>query len=72
MREGGVTREVSKMKVGDLVQNIRNPIVNKEAGEEMGIVVELSPGGSQFKIVLLGETKPYRNWKMVKTFEVIG
>ena len=60
------------MKVGDLVHNIRNPIINKEAGEEVGIVTELSPMGSQFKIILLGETKPHRIWKMVKTFEVIN
>jgi len=60
------------MKVGDLVQNVRNPVINKEAGEDVGIVVELSPMGSQFKIVLLGETKPHRNWHMVRTFEVIN
>jgi len=60
------------MKVGDLVQNIRNPIINKEAGEDVGVVVEMSPVGSQFKIVLLGETKPHRNWHMVRTFEVIN
>ena len=60
------------MKVGDLVQNIRNPITNKEAGEEVGVVTELSPMGSQFKIILLGETSPHRNWRMVRTYEVIG
>ena len=60
------------MNIGDLVQNIRNPVTNKEAGEEVGVVAELSPSGNQFKIVLLGETKPHRNWHMVRTFEVIG
>ena len=60
------------MKVGDLVQNIRNPIINKEAGEDVGVVVEMSPRGSQFKIVLLGETKPHRAWHFVRTFEVIN
>ena len=60
------------MKVGDLVQNIRNPITNREAGEEVGIVAEFSPMGSQFKIILLGETKPHLYWRMVRTFEVIG
>ena len=60
------------MKVGDLVQNIRNPIINKEAGEDVGVVVEMSLHGSQFKIVLLGETKPHRAWHMVRTFEVIN
>ena len=60
------------MKVGDLVQNIRNPIIGKEAGEDVGVVVELSPVGSQFKIVLLGETKPHRAWHFVRTFEVIN
>ena len=60
------------MKVGDLVQNIRNPIINKEAGEDVGVVVEMSPMGSQFKIILLGETKPHPYWHMVRTFEVIG
>ena len=60
------------MKIGDLVQNIRNPVTNKEAGEEVGVVTELSPSGSQFKIILLGETKPHRNWNFVRTFEVIG
>ena len=60
------------MKVGDLVQNIRNPIINKEAGEDVGVVVEMSLRGSQFKIVLLGETKPHRAWHMVRTFEVIN
>ena len=60
------------MKVGDLVQNIRNPITNKEAGEEVGVVTGLSPMGSQFKIILLGETSPHRNWRMVRTYEVIG
>ncbi len=60
------------MKVGDLVQNIRNPVTNKEAGEDVGVVVEMSPGGSQFKIILLDDSKPYRNWLMVRTFEVIN
>ena len=60
------------MKVGDLVQNIRNPVTNKETGEEMGVVTEVSPSGRQFKLVLLGDTSPHRNWRMVRTFEVIG
>ena len=60
------------MKVGDLVQNIRNPVTNKEAGEDVGVVVEMSSAGSQFKIILLGETKPHRAWHFVRTFEVIG
>ena len=60
------------MKIGDLVQNIRNPVTNKESGEEVGVVTELSPMGSQFKIILLGETSPHRNWRMVRTYEVIG
>ena len=60
------------MKVGDLVQNIRNPIINKEAGEDVGVVVEMSPRGSQFKIVLLGEINPHRAWHFVRTFEVIN
>ena len=60
------------MKVGDLVQNIRNPVTNKETGEEMGVVTEVSPSGRQFKLVLLGDTSPHRNWRMVRTYEVIG
>ena len=60
------------MQIGDLVQNIRNPVTNKESGEEVGVVTELSPSGSQFKIILLGETSPHRNWRMVRTYEVIG
>lgn len=60
------------MKVGDLVQNIRNPITNREAGEEVGIVMELSSMDWGFKILLLGETEPHRNWRTVKNYEVIG
>ena len=60
------------MKVGDLVQNIRNPVTNKESGEEVGVVTEVSPSGRQFKLVPLGDTSPHRNWRMVRTFEVIG
>jgi len=60
------------VKIGDLVQNIRNPVTNKESGEEVGVVTELSPSGSQFKIILLGETSPHPYWRMVRTYEVIG
>jgi hypothetical protein len=65
------------VKVGNLVQNIYNPITLKPAGEEVGIVVELTPDDralhpQTFKIVMLGETQPHKKWKMVSQFEVIG
>ena len=60
------------MKVGDLVQNIRNPVTNREAGEEMGIVMAIGSLGGSFKILLLGEAEPHRNWRIVKNYEVIG
>ena len=60
------------MKVGDLVQNIRNPVTNREAGEEMGIVMASGSLGGSFKILLLGEAEPHRNWRIVKNYEVIG
>ena len=60
------------MKVGDLVQNIRNPVTNREAGEEVGIVMAIGSLGGSFKILLLGEAEPHRNWRIVKNYEVIG
>ena len=60
------------MKVGDLVQNIRNPVTNREAGEEVGIVMAIGSMGGSFKILLLGEAEPHRNWRIVKNYEVIG
>ena len=60
------------MKPGDLVQNRHNPITNKEAGEEVGVVTEFNPSGNQFKIILLGETRPHLHWRMVKTYEVLN
>ena len=61
-----------RVKVGDLVQNIHNPVTNKESGEEVGVIIEVSPSGRQFKLVLLGETSPHRNWRMIRTYEVVG
>ena len=63
------------MKVGDLVQNIRKLHSidgNREAGEEMGIVMAIGSLGGSFKILLLGEAEPHRNWRIVKNYEVIG
>ena len=45
---------------------------NKESGEEVGVIIEVSPSGRQFKLVLLGETSPHRNWRMIRTYEVVG